>query len=160
MRVGFLVDQFSLTHRLLMGTLNGLTEEDWLFAPESGGNSINWLVGHLLVSRYQVLQSLGVEGRFDENRLEPYMRGSSGTERDTFLNSEELINLFNEAHELYLSRMNELADADLASEVTNPAFNIQQPIEELLVTYYFHESYHLGQVGYVRRLTGKDGIVK
>jgi hypothetical protein len=42
----------------------------------------------------------------------------------------------------------------------SPSNDQEETIGSLLAGLLFHESYHIGQLGLLRRLVGKDGIIK
>ena len=62
-------NQLGYLHSILKGQTADLTQDDSLFQPPGGGNCANWLVGHVVTSRNQMLEMLGrppIWGRMSE----------------------------------------------------------------------------------------------
>ena len=65
----------------------------------------------------------------------------------------DLVRLYNESQELILTRFGSLSSEDLTKEQEDST------LLEKLMEYYFHETYHAGQLGVLRRLTGRPGAL-
>ena len=72
-----LVKIFESSHRSLGRNLEGITHEESLIAPEPGGNSLNWVLGHLLFHRNLVMKLLGQPPAWDSPQATRYARGSA-----------------------------------------------------------------------------------
>jgi len=54
-----LADYYGLTYRVIKRQLEGVTHEESLVQPPFRGNCLNWVLGHIVVSRATVLTTLG-----------------------------------------------------------------------------------------------------
>ena len=52
---------FKSSHLVLNRNLKDLTHEESLVTPQGGGNSINWILGHIIVSRDDIRELLGLK---------------------------------------------------------------------------------------------------
>ena len=143
---------YTFTHRITNSTLDGITHEDSLTLPPNGGNSINWLVGHMLLSRDDVFERLGIERVWtDKEATSAYDRGSALlTDSGKAVELSTLLDMFNQTQPRLLE-----AIEHLNSEPTEDG-----KLEEAVAFYNFHESYHLGQIAILRRVLGKESVIK
>ena len=149
---------FGYTYMVAAANLDGMTHEQSLAQPPSGGNCANWILGHLTNVQNGVMQLAGEKPVWESEQLarasfEP-ITGSSqaidwNTMRDRFLGSKDRC----------LKAISALSDASLAESVPHP-FGGMSTRAELLNTLAFHQAYHAGQLGIARRIAGLEGAVK
>jgi len=150
-------------NRTVKINLAGITHEESLIQPEPGGNCLNWVLGHLLSIYNQALPLLGQQPVLDAATIERYKRGSdpiSGPAQARRF--EELMAAWDET----VKRV----DAGLAGlppeALDRPAPQGSGPSEpgdkvrDTLSVLMFHQGYHAGQTGVLRRLVGKVGAIK
>ncbi len=123
----------------------GITHEESIISPSNDLNPINWILGHVLVTRDVFLSYFGQEPLCSAEIKNTYQRGGNAAAHaaDHWLDFQELLNLF-EQSQLILQR------------------NIEQATPEQLeklAGFAFHESYHMGQFGILRKLLGKKGAL-
>jgi hypothetical protein len=150
-------------NRTVKVNLGGITHEESLIQPEPGGNCINWVLGHLLSIYNQALPLLGQQQVLDQATITRYARGSdpitASAEASRF---EELLTAWDET----VKRV----DAGLAG-LTPEALDRPAPqgsgpsepgdkVRDTLGVLMFHQGYHAGQTGVLRRLVGKAGAIK
>lgn len=159
-RVEALVTQLGFVAHVLEANIAGLTHEDSLAQPQPGGNCINWVVGHIVVSRNKILELLGREPIWDSERASRYERGTApivGPE-DAALPLEEILRAFDTAQEAILAGLAEISDEELSTMV--PSLGGEAPKAVALAGLVFHETYHVGQTGVLRRLAGRAGAIQ
>lgn len=150
-----LVAMFQFSHGALSRNLEGITHEESLRAPATGGNSLNWVLGHLLSYRNRILGLLGVPPAWDSPQAARYARGSAplGPEDDP-VPLETLRAGFDRSQELLLAALAAISEEDLA------AVNERgEPLGQRLALLAMHEGYHGGQIGLLRRLAGHTGAI-
>ena len=72
-----LMFQFGIGAFVLERNLAGVSEEESLRRPNPGGNTMNWIVGHVVRTRNQALGLLGEKPLFDDSEFEAYGAGDS-----------------------------------------------------------------------------------
>ena len=148
-----MVGEFARNTRVLKRNLEGIDRDRALVRMSGGGNSINWLVGHLLRSRLDMLEQLGRDISELRDRLDPYRRArDEGYQDSELLALDELISLWDRAGEQLAE---ELPDARMESD--DERF---ETLGKAILFYSFHEAYHIGQTGILRRAVGLEGQIR
>ncbi len=150
MDIAAIVARFDLHTMALRMNAGDFTHADSLFTPEIGGNCVNWLLGHLLVSRDDLMMRMEYSTSLPDGFRAIYAQGSDGRRTDHFLPYEDLVQLWGTLHTSLIERFKRV---DITNHDTLPAF-------EKFDLMQFHEAYHIGQMGLLRRLMGKEGQIK
>ena len=139
---------YKMNNRVVNINLEGLTHADSLVSPEHGGNCINWILGHMIVSRDDVNKILGIDKISNENLLAKYSRGTEPITAGNAVDLKELLDTFNKSQ------------AAIEEKVAATDFKDRQDELKSLAFLAFHEAYHAGQTGLLRRIAGKSGAIK
>ena len=139
----------------------GVSHEESLVQPHPGGNCLNWVVGHLLTSRDQTRKALGLEPLLSDGEAAVYARGGAPlTDAADALSLERLIAAFAESQEAITPAMAALTPEQLAAPAPfSPGNNPDETLATLLAALVFHEAYHIGQTGVLRRIAGHAGVL-
>jgi len=140
--------QFELNFNVLLMNTDGLSHEDSLIQPPNGGNNLNWILGHILSSRNRILEKLSEEKVWDEAKEKLYDRGTSSIDDSSATVSlDELLKDMEKSQDRILSGIKNLNTTD-------------EELVKKIAFLQFHESYHVGQTGILRRIIGKEGAIK
>ncbi len=137
-----------MNNRVININLEGITHEESLLSPEPGGNCINWVLGHMLISRDDINKILGIDKVSDEKLLERYKRGTTPITKENAIDINEIFRRFNDSQKT------------IEEKVESTDFTQRQDELKSLAFHTFHETYHAGQTGLLRRLSGKSGAIK
>jgi uncharacterized damage-inducible protein DinB len=153
--------QLGYTHYVLKKNTEGLTHEQSLQLPRPGGNCLNWVIGHILAARNDFLEALGEERVWTEEQAEPYKRGgkpmTDGSEAHEF---ESLLGDLDTTQERLMNGLQRFDPERLASPAPfSPVNNENETMGSLFAGLTFHESYHAGQTGVLRRVMGLEGVL-
>lgn len=141
-------NQINITYQVVLMNIEEITHEESMIFPNGEANCMNWVLGHLIYVRNGLLNMLGEAPVWDGETFSGYNRGASALERkDEFINFEKL--------KSYLEQSQNKLEAKLAS-----LEHFQPEQVKDMATLCFHENYHSGQLGYIRRLVGKPGAIK
>ena len=152
---------FEFTYNVTKQNADGFTHEDSVRPPKEAGNCLNWVLGHIIAARHAVLGMLGQEPVWTEEELKGYRRGSrpnadgSGAMDWTKMLAD---------YETTQERLRDGFAALPAERLSGPApeeanFLGLETFGETLAAFHFHESYHSGQVGILRRVLGREGMI-
>jgi uncharacterized damage-inducible protein DinB len=144
-------------NRLFLKLLvRGFNEEDWLRPPAEGLSNALWLLGHLAWARSSLLRRLGEDLPEEswENHFSIGSRGQGAAE----ISASELMDKFTLLGRLLVGRIESMGQEDLDSPLEKPMPDGADTVAGLVRFMCFHESYHLGQLGLLRRLNGKPGL--
>ena len=139
----------------------GIGHEESLAAPPRGGNCANWVVGHIVATRNVVLSLVGAEAVLDKETAALYERGSAPmTDPTRARRFEELLADFERAQARLEAALDRASDQLLAAPVPEGAPKVGDGlVGSTLAMLQFHEAYHVGQTGLLRRLAGKPGAI-
>jgi uncharacterized damage-inducible protein DinB len=154
--------QTQMTHQVVRLNVQGVTHKESLTRPTPGGNCLNWVLGHLLGVYNDVLPRVGQKPVMDKDVLKRYARGTPPIEDPTeALDVQELLTGWDEATKRMDAGLAGLTAEDLARPVPNsPGGNPNETVRSLLATVLFHQAYHAGQTGILRRIAGKEGAIR
>lgn len=148
----FISKNYSFTHRITKSTLDGVSHEESLRAPDGGGNCINWILGHMLLTRDSMLESMGMERLWtDTEARKIYERGSAPlTESGKATQLATILEVFDQSQSALQEGIEHL--------IEHPT--VDGKLEDTIAFLNFHESYHCGQLAILRRMLGKESIIK
>jgi uncharacterized damage-inducible protein DinB len=141
---------------------DGITHADSIVQPRAAGNSINWVLGHLLWAYDELLPVLGQAPVMAPGVLARYARGAEPlTDVQDAVPFDELM----AGWRLAVTRVNAGLEAlpderlDLPAPAS-PSNNPDETVGSLLTTIMFHQAYHAGQVGVLRRVVGRGNAIR
>jgi DinB family protein len=156
-----MLQQISLIYKLNNGvvtrTLDGLSDDEVWQSPPGGGNPIGWILGHLAEYRTSLLALLGSPLQTEwQPRL--FGRGAVRGDRRVYPPRASIVSTWNATH----AAMRDAFAAATAAQLSGPPA-IELPgvrtLADQIAFGAFHESYHVGQMGYVRRQLGHSAVV-
>lgn len=140
---------YQFNKRALLMNIDSISEKESLKMPAENLNSLNWILGHIVLTRDEILGELGKTKLCSDEMREIYKTGESSSDLKSSLTTHVLLEKFNKAQSLIeYALQNPAAEATMNEEILNK-----------LGFYAFHESYHVGQTAYIRKLLGKDGQI-
>lgn len=138
--------------------LEGLTHEESLVQPQPGGNCLNWIVGHILANRKGILGLLGKQPVWNDEDAGPYQRGSEPlTDPVVAKNLDQMLAMLETSQESILAGLTEISEEAL--QASSPDDKLGDTVETMLAGLVFHEAYHVGETGILRRLLGHEGAI-
>ncbi len=152
--------QARVTHIVLGRTLDGLTQEDTIIRPQPAGNCLNWVVGHLIAIYHNLLPMLGQEPVLPLDVLERYDRGAPPLPDGAALDIGDLRRAWDETSRRVEAGLAALDPSTLgAAAPFSPGGDPNETVATLLATIVWHQGYHVGQAGLLRRMAGKPGVI-
>jgi uncharacterized damage-inducible protein DinB len=153
---------YHYNHYVVKINTEGLTHEDSLFRPTPSGNCVNWVLGHILANRSPVLRTLGEEPVWTKATAKPYERGSDPlTDESHAVRLEKILEDLSASQERIMRALKEIPPDQLSGPPpTGVAKDDDDTVASLLAALAFHEAYHAGQTGLIRRLLGKEGAIR
>jgi hypothetical protein len=171
-----LAKQFEMNVRTMELNLDGVSHEQSLFRPQPAGNSVNWIVGHVLANRDAVHRLLGLDPAWGDGS-ERYVRGSEPiTDPSDAVPLDSLLARLRVSQRAVAAALDAAGDTLLTAAPQAQAPQAQAPQAQApqaqapqaqapggedsppaglqLAFLAFHESYHAGQLGLLRRLLG------
>lgn len=152
-----LADFYARNVEIVKMQTDSLSHEDSLIQLPFRSNCLNWVVGHVLANRCNILNLLGAEDLRPEVNLDHYERESDPVlgQGEGVLPLEKLIGHLEEAQ----IRMAAALEKETEDSLRRMAPYRNRPEKELsywLFFLYFHDCYHVGQTEILRQAAGKD----
>ncbi len=149
------VDLFTMNFGAFRAVCRDLSEEEALRRPGGTQSPALWIAGHVAAYRQQLLRKIG--GACDVG-IDLLARFGRDTKPDFTGDQPKLADVtaaMSRIHAAFVEHLKKAGDAVLAVTTTTPAGAVLPLISFL----HFHESYHLGQLGYLRTWLGKPPLV-
>jgi uncharacterized damage-inducible protein DinB len=137
--------------------IDGISHKDSLLQPPFRGNCLNWVIGHMAFSRDGMIKAMGGQPVLDKNGKDIYDRGSDPiTNGEQALPLETLVDALKEA----ATRLKDLLGKTSIEELAiDPQVEGFETLGFLIGFLLWHETYHTGQLEYLRQLTGVNDSV-
>ena len=143
-----IADGFQFNMRVITPLVDGLTHEDSLLVAAFGGNCINWILGHVLVSVQRALELVDAPLVYDD--LSQYETGSDPLSAEQAIPFDKLLGALDTATNRAADGIRQLSDEDM-----HAPYGDDNTVGGRLHGLYWHETYHIGQLELLRRLAGK-----
>jgi uncharacterized damage-inducible protein DinB len=157
--VGALNLLFEMNYKVLNKNLEGITHDQSLIQPEGGGNCLNWVLGHIIATRGFAAQMLKQEPVWSKEITSVYERGSKPLEDGSNAQPiKKLVADLEESQNRIVAGLATVADSELSAP--SPDTKVADTVGEALFVLQFHEAYHAGQTGLLRRMAGHEGAIK
>ena len=148
--------RLAVDQRVIRRQLDGLQESDLFLQPQPRGNCANWILGHIVQSRQDILRSLGLDVFWTEEEEAIYKFGSEPiTSQDCpHLPLERLLNDMVRSEEMIVTRLQSITDDEL------DVLDDEEPSLGKTINFQiWHEGYHTGQFEVLRQLSGVNDKV-
>ncbi|MGH7577901.1 MAG: DinB family protein [Longimicrobiales bacterium] len=153
-----LVQQFGTIYAVIARNVDGLTHEDSLAPGAGGGNTANWILGHLVNVQNAVMQLVGAPPVWESEQLERARFDHPIHDADDAIDWDTLVERFNASGDACLAGLAALSDDALAEKMLDP-FGNDSTRAGVLVGLVIHQCYHAGQLGMARRAAGKKAAI-
>ncbi|MBN1316377.1 MAG: DinB family protein [Anaerolineales bacterium] len=152
-----LIDILARNQSVIESQIDGITHSDSLLQLPFRGNCLNWVLGHLAISRDGMLSALGEKPVLVEKEQEIYARGSDPiTDGVRAIPLETLADAMKTSSAKIKTVLDQCAEKDLASPYD---LKRNQTLGDWIEFLLWHETYHTGQLEYLRQLTGVNDSV-
>ncbi len=153
------IDQVALIYKfnnaLVSRVLAGLDEANAWQRP-SGGNPIAWILGHVTHSRQQLLALLGAP--WDSGLGKGFKRGAPLQDAPSYPGLDAIAAAWAATHHKMRDAFGAVTDERLLEPPTGVSIAGTKTVADVVSFLALHESYHVGQMGYVRRALGLPGV--
>lgn len=151
-----LAEGFALNLRLIKMQIAELTHTDSLAQSPYNINCLNWVLGHIAVSRDGVLRLLGEVPLLNEAETSRYKTDSDPITGDgpDIIQLQRLLEILETGQERIDAGFARLSDDDLSQEIQVGERYV--PLSVRLHGFYFHDTYHTGQTELLRQVAGAN----
>jgi uncharacterized damage-inducible protein DinB len=147
---------FQANDGLIRQTLRDLPAEAFWTQPGGQGNSIMWIVGHITQTRAGMLSLLGERASTGWGEL--FRRGAQRQDPSAYPEPQAIKTVGADLSKRLLAKLATMTEEELAAPVTAVKLPNVNTVIEALAFFAFHEAYHVGQLGYVKKALGYTPI--
>jgi hypothetical protein len=144
------IRDFERNRRIVHQMADGLDHGQSLLQPPAG-NCFNWVLGHIIVHRYKVINACGGVTVLGEDTTARYQNESEPitADGDDVVAFSTLLDLLDESQD-------HLGEAVAAANLTEmqSVGDREVPVWKRVHFWYFHDTYHVGQTELLRGLAG------
>ena len=151
-----MVEAFARNVQVIQAQTKGLSHAQCLLQLPFRGNCMNWVLGHMVDSRNNLLLAVGEKPILTDEESARYRHGSEPVCADgkDVIRLERMLSLLQHSQERMASALPRLTPDDLAREVRDHRGAIT--LANRLFFLYYHDTYHTGQTELLRQLAGTD----
>jgi len=147
-------NMFKFNTQVFEQVLEGLTEDHEHARPIKRANSVNWVAGHIVRYRYSIANLLGVDAESPWGEL--YRKGTEATNGDKYPSLDEIRAAWKDISAKMLKAIKEAEEETLTKVPPWTKPGLENSIRGTVTFLAFHESYHLGQLGFLRKFHDLD----
>jgi uncharacterized protein YndB with AHSA1/START domain/uncharacterized damage-inducible protein DinB len=147
---------FTMNDTLASRSFDKVDEDDVWRRPTDRSNPMQWILGHLVSTRVQMLKVFGES--FDAGWGDVFARGASLGSAATYPTREAVQTVFRDVNSRLYAKLGALTEADLARPAPFHPAPAVQTIGDLLAFFALHDTYHIGQLAYARKALGHSGV--
>ncbi len=145
---------FKRNEAMLAKSIEGLSTEQWTHRPQESSNSALWILGHIVWARSRALKLLGVDWTADW--LKHFERGSKPEDALHYPPPEEVQAAWKELCASLPAALEAVPAEAMAVATQPPSPSLDGTVGGMVGFLAMHETYHVGQVVYVRRLVSAN----
>ena len=143
--------------KFLVDSVQGLSAEEWHRRPSECTNHMAWLVGHLIWARKSVLGRLGAE--WTAPWLGLYARGAKLDPAAARPSPPELLSAWSEVSALLGEALEDASEEALSQPIKQGPPSADGKVSGVINFLAYHETYHVGQMAYLRCWLGHKGVM-
>jgi uncharacterized damage-inducible protein DinB len=147
---------FHMNSSLLKKSFEDLTTEEWLRRPGDHSNHLLWIVCHMILSRGKTLELLGISWSAPWASL--FGRGETLTNSEEYPTPEEAMQAFSAVGRLLRTAFDEVSEETVAALSTAKVPSSDGTVGGVVNFLAYHDTYHTGQVAFMRCWLGHGGV--
>jgi uncharacterized damage-inducible protein DinB len=144
---------FEVNTRLYRNALNGVSEERFAARLNDRTNSMQWVAGHLALTRAGMAALIGAP---PDGSMQSFWKDFDPAAE--YPGRDAIVRAWNEATERLRERLTAVTWADLARPTPAQYAGNEENIRDALAFLAEHESYHIGQLGLLRKAQGYEAV--
>lgn len=151
--MAYVAHQFKTNEMLFKKTTDGIPKERWLEKPGKDSNCLQWVAGHIAISRGLILNMLGTP--WTDPWGGAFAGGKKPVDPNQLAAPEEIARVWDDVS----ARVSAALEAATPEALAKPAPAGRGPafdgtIGGKIAFMSLHETYHMGQMGYLRKWLG------
>ena len=143
---------FNANTELVGKTIADIGPEDWFRSPGDDSNHLIWVVGHLIVHRGAVLKLVGIDWNSSWEAL--FAPGAKRIDHSGCPPIDEMRAAWNDTSAQLADSLRQVPSETLDKPASDGQLSFDKKLSGVVAFYAFHDTYHSGQVSYLRKWLG------
>jgi len=152
---GYISGMFKTNTDLVGKATVGIPAEQWMLKPGETSNHLLWVMGHLIWSRGNILRTLDVDWKL--SWAKQFARGAKPEEILQYPQVDEVVQTWADISDQLSACLASVSAEVLDKPHDKPTFDGK--VGGFVAFLAFHETYHVGQVSYIRKWLGHGQLV-
>jgi uncharacterized damage-inducible protein DinB len=152
-----LVSGLKTNSQLYKKATDGIPAEKWLIRPSDDSNHLLWIAGHIVAHRAIMSKLLGRQWSAPWETL--FVRGAKLAAPEELPSVEEIQRAWGEVSEMLKTSLASAPAEVLARPVEKQVPSFDGTIGGSIAFLSLHETYHMGQMSYLRKWLGYGQVV-
>ena len=148
---------YGITTALTERAMRDFSDEEAQQRVEGNANCMLWLFAHLTAVRCSLAGMLGVHK--DVGWQSYFRKGSKGDDFSKYPTLAEVRQVWQEITPRLVQALETASEEQLSAPAPRDFPIPDKTVRGAFLFLAFHESYHVGQMSYLRKCLGKDGLV-
>jgi len=143
---------FKTNNDIVTKAVGEVAPEHWFTKPGDDSNHFMWVLGHLIWSRGNVIKLLG--GQWENPYAPQFARGAKLTDREEYPSVEAMRIAWDEVSAKLTAALANVTPEGLSKVAPQGPPSFDGKVSGAVSFLAFHETYHVGQVSYLRKWLG------
>lgn len=147
-----LKNMFNANSQMFQAVANGVPEEKWLTRPAERSNHLTWIAGHVVIHRAKVSKMLGDTWSAPWEGL--FARGGKLVDPAQYPTPAALRQAWTDVTAKLSTALDQLSPEISSKPVPHGTPSLNGTTGGSIGLLCFHETYHIGQMGFVKKMLG------
>ena len=156
-RIAPFADLYKLDTKLVKKALDGVSDADLHKRINDSGTSLHWIAGHIVASRDYVGKVIDAGSVFKHNELFQG-NGKDLNDPSAYPPIEEISKAFDSVSRKLIKRLGTLKEKDINKKTKDKWPQGGNTVLDGISFMAWHEGWHLGQMGYLRKRLGYKAL--
>lgn len=156
-KLQIIIDHLKTSDYFVSKVFNDVSDEALSNRPNDSANSAHFIFGHILHYRTILLKNLGADTDFDYGEF--FSMGKDGSLPDNAPKMKQLCDDWTKVSETMYDLLGKLTDDKMNQPDDHPFPMSDKTFAGRLSFLVFHETYHIGQLTYNRRINGNSNLI-
>jgi hypothetical protein len=154
--ISVLAAQFQMGSNFYTKALRGLDRAALVARPGPDSNPPLWIAGHLLQFRLRLAAVLGEAVDVPWEAL--FSTGSKLGDLSTYPEADDILGRWTDVTQRLMGRLDSVTEEELAEPPIRRVPSTDGSLRGAITLFAWHEAYHTGQLGYLRKWLGRGAL--
>ncbi len=155
--ISHVITQYQINNYLFNKAFEEVDASDHHVRPDDKANSLHFIAGHVTAARFGLAQMVGIDEHVSWGRM--FDRGITVRDASEYPPLDEILSAWNTITPKLVERLKGMTEEELKADGPEGYPGEDKSVGNVIAFLSLHESYHMGQLSYARKLLGYDGLV-